>query len=267
MSVSFESYLCAAEPNASGEFPVSCMDERKVKPTDPILGGKLYHQIIGGRYVLGLNMAIAMEMNKPGRFVSMGVPVHGLANLADNALTGRYQTNFHEACAAYEGADAVTESTIASATHPNTTNSSAHGLVFDRAQLIDPSLTDKTYYRVVEATERVRNSGLLVPTHASDAAIGQKVQLVDAPHSGDRFLVTNNPNVMFASADAYDEGNPAYFNNMGVLEAMRWELVDTIPVGAESLRAATAVYIGEAATNFLKGIDGSILPIQRIADL
>jgi hypothetical protein len=260
--INFADYLRKAQPNADGKLPVSCMDDRRLKPGRNILGSELYHQIIGGSYNAGINLAVAMEMQKEGSFIRHGRPVHKLAQIAGKVLSRNgYHTAYHARCAAYEGAEAI----ATSAANPQLNGKrTQHGLVFERSQEINPQLTPDLYFSAVSATDRIVKSGLIVPTAESDRDIKEKVELIDAPHTGSRFLVTDNPDVMFDTAAAYDNGNPAYFNNLGVLADMQREISHVIPVAPELLRAATSVYIGEAATNFLTGENGLILPIQHI---
>lgn len=262
----FTDFLREAQPTAYGLEGVSCMDDRGVDAEDPVLGGELYHQIPGGAHGIGLDSAVAMEMQNPGSFIGRGKGVHILGNVAAKTLrSAGFGAVLHGSCKAYEGAEPVAEKTA----HPGNDT-----LVFERSTIIKPDLDNGTYWKAIEATGRILDSGLIVPTEVSDAHFAShstqmpmvpKAQLVKEDHNAHAFLIADSPDVMFDVTAARNSGNPAYFNGLGALRKMHTEFRDYIPVDQEYLLAATAIRIGTISTHFLLGEDQQPLPIHRVA--
>jgi hypothetical protein len=262
----FGRHMTEAMPAAYGMQAVGCMDDRHAQPTDRVLGNQLYHQLHGGAHGMGLDLAVAMEMQRAGSVVAKGSPVHVLGNVAVKVLRGSgYNPVLHRHCAAFEGAKAIANTT---------TNAGNDSLVFQRALAVEPNLTNEDYWRVVEATKRILDAELIVPTGqaARDFAQDSKempmvptATLVDEEHTAAAFLINDNSSNMFDVAAARAAGDPAYCVSIGAVRDMHAELQDVIPVTAANLLAATAVRLSVISTHHLLGPKQQPLPILRLA--
>jgi hypothetical protein len=246
---------------------IACMDRRRIAWSDPVLSGDtLFQQWRGGRWGIGDNIAHSMETNEPGSFVGLGITLAEFSQAIGILLhlKGIITTKHGPACGAIEGAPAI---------HNGVADAKEDPVVFQTATKFKPDLSEDAFLRVVEAAQRIRESGLAsspeeikralstvtprnpritqlgVPTNIT-SALTPHAELADTPYDNVMFVADYRKDVAFDREGAFGYGWSAYYTSFGVAEQIFGSLPDTVQsaVGSiENVLNTEAAFLGRIA--------------------
>lgn len=252
-------YLIQVDPASTPENLI-CGDDRP--NTEGIVGW----QIFGGPDGLGRDVAVALEMQKPGSFIEQGIPKHHLGSMLNKYLgKGGTLSFMHHGCASFLLAQEV-RSSITDNLEDVHAQTAAFGF----------EITEEEAERTEEASWRLRQSGLLVPpTDIHDELLDGRddspiepvphLHLVDSDHVANDITVDYTGEVMWDTQKAFDEDSASYFVGFGTLEHEAERIRTIFPVDKRALMVA-AVMRASAISLKLPRPEGRPLDIHTIGE-
>lgn len=261
-----------------GQALVGCMDRRRVRPDDPVLGGdRLFAQVRGGRYGVGHGLALAMEFSKPGSFVGLGIRVADFAQGIGFVLemAGILTTKHGPVCGGIDGATKIHNGVAASLDDPE---------VLDRAWQFKPDLLEADCERTAGAAQRISMARRTSSPREIKSVLTTPVSVLWSPrpgtprptphveldptdHDAVTFIADYRPNVALDRAAANADGYGAYYSSFGAFGAILRAIPDTIADkvgGVENWWTVEAMCLGRIATHDIIDPDGTPYPIEVI---
>jgi hypothetical protein len=240
---------------------VGCMDDIEPDESCPVYGGVLYSQLGGASYGVTKDVAVMMEVARPGSFVEQNKPISVLGSVVTKLCREKeqMQLTLHHRCAALLGAGAVATTTVE---FPD--------IVFASARDLKPDLTEERAERIIEGNKSLLASGLLVDprTDFQKLARGDTPNampipvgtLLNKPHESNGFVFDFRTGKVLDVPRANEEGLQHYYNSVGKYEQIRKALRNTLSIDTDLIMDVYAMRIGAIRAKHLTAEDGSILP-------